>query len=150
MENCKLIRLLSVIMMTLLCLTSCEKDNEKVSDPYDAAKIKMLKEKGEGHDIIICGNGAFYINISNYFERDPDPYWGDVSFVDVGPVENLSSIKIIPQSGWTNEASVIPSHGYVITDGSTYMRLYVEDYIYNTKVGGTDGAIVIIQDQWNP
>ena len=92
-----------------------------------------------------------FINSANNFECR----WCKISCV--GKVNGLAAVKSVPQSGWTNQTSIVPGYGYVIRGYSSteqyskgiydvYARLYVVDYLES----GNLGAIIKYQSPWVP
>jgi len=47
----------------------------------------------------------------------------------VGQAAGLGSIRNVPEHGWSDSVAAIPGYGYVMKDYSSYIRLYVVDYI---------------------
>lgn len=85
-----------------------------------------------------------------------------IDIVSVGKVNGLSSIKIIPETGWSKQAAAIPGYGYVcrtkhyVSNGPyssegqyEYARIYAVDYMTSTS-GGIMGITIKYQEKWNP
>ena len=159
----------------LVMVVGCGKDNggsdKSVPDPEGTVTIAMRNESN-GHTIVLpdgC-SGFFLIGSDNNFYTfvDGDFYGcrGMWTFASVGKVSGLANIKQIPTSGWSYMAAVMPGYGYVAkcenyesydsgnkfrpTGTTTYVRIYVVDYITTAGSGGVIGANVKYQSPFKP
>lgn len=148
MEKKYLLRFLIFVLVTLVSFsfTSCEKEEEDVSDPEGTITLKM-RNADNGSTGIQFGRDKFYISKENNFRG----YHGYISVADVGQVKGLASVTKIPQSGWGRDVAVNIGHGYVVkSDNNEYMRIYVISWIKGASSGGIIGAEVKYQCPWIP
>lgn len=80
----------------------------------------------------------------------------DTDIASVGAVSGLSSIKIIPGSGWSKSVKAEKGYGYIVRIhqnhwgndyGYEYFRLYVKDFIKDTT--GTILAAIVVWEWLN-
>lgn len=99
------------------------------------------------------------LNSSNNLEARSNGGWGS-QIVSLGEVKNLSQIKKIPNSGWTNQVAAIPGYGYIYRTPHgfiysspepdiSYARIYVVDYL-KTSSGEIVGVTIKYQENWVP
>lgn len=99
--------------------------------------------------------GYLGMNSSNNLQAQGYGSSYDAEIVSVGKVNGLSSIKNIPETGWSHQAAAIPGYGYVyrhkyINGGNYhYARIYAVDYITSTS-GGIMGITIKYQQNWEP
>lgn len=154
-------------MAMTFSLSACGDDDDDVnaagsaSNPQSPADpegtITMNMRYNDGYNILyLPGFYSYYyenlfINSANNFKCI------SCEISCVGKVNGLAAVKSVPQSGWTNETSVVPGYGYVIRGSSStgqydkgiydvYARLYVVDYLES----GNLGAIIKYQSPWVP
>jgi hypothetical protein len=111
-----------------------------------------------------CGGGFVIGGDNNFYGRecfilDRNVGW---AFVMIGKVSGLGSIKHIPypsqENGWTISVAVEPGYGYIggcITRNgneldTTFVRIYVVDYITSATSGGIIGYTIKYQSPFNP
>lgn len=130
--------------------TNCE-------DPEGTITANLRNDSGS----IILLDAELKINTANNFYGTgygTNSYANyTMTFVNVGEVEGLGCVNTVPQSGWSNQAAVIPGNGYVIKvkyqywDVETigYARLYVVRYIKSVS-NEILGAELKYEENWNP
>ena len=119
-----------------------------IPDPEGTVTVNFNSgHSGNYHYIEI---GTIHIDEANNFEC----YNDDVQFANVGEVNGLGAVISIPAGGWGYSVAVIPGNGYVARhyynpDWTSYVRLYVVNYIIGTN-GGIIGATVKYQYPFQP
>ena len=124
--------------------------------PADPEGTITMNMRYNGNSLYLPGFYSYYnynlfINSANNFKC------GYCKISCVGKVNGLAAVKSVPQSGWTDETSIVPGYGYVIRGSSStgqydkgiydvYARLYVVDYLES----GNLGAIIKYQSPWVP
>lgn len=154
MKKKNYLHLLAIMLVTMLsvCFISCEEDS--VEDPEGTISVGMRNYNNGFSYLYIFGtsNDDYYVYINRADNFETWDHYMEIA--DVGKVKGLGAIKNIPASGWTDEVSVIPGHGYVTRaiNGpykGQYARIYVERYM--TTTGDLIiGADVKYQAPWNP
>lgn len=170
--NIKKYWMMLAIALVSLCMVSCSKDDGEengnkstitASDPEGTIIANLQNTfhatiNGYYDDGIENMNGKKYVylgmNSSNNLEARSNKMHIEVSIVSVGKVNGLSSIKEIPNDGWTNQVAAIPGYGYVYrleyNSGTyTYARIYAVDYMTSTS-GGIMGITIKYQENWEP
>ena len=159
------------IALTGLCTVSCggdddddENENESsitANDPEGTIIANLTNTFYEHgwywYEGINNMNGGKYtylgMNSSNNLEAQ-NSGGGDAKIVSLGKVKNLSSIKKIPESGWTHQVAAVPGYGYVYRSSTWegdvyYARIYAVDYMISTT-GGIMGITIKYQEKWEP
>lgn len=105
------------------------------------------------------GKSSHYLgmNSSNNLQAENNAGGWTSEIVTVGKVNGLSSIKEIPDKGWTRQTAAIPGYGYVYrayygyspVGGGVYARIYIADYMTSTS-GGIMGITIKYQNNWKP
>ncbi len=139
----KMLRWIAPAVLSL-ALVACS-DDDAPSDPAGTVTLNMLDaENGKTY----LGSTGFYINEADNFYSN-GPFW----IADVGPVRGIGSLGGPATSGLTDEAAVMPGHGYMIfaddallvfpsgttatVVGSEYCKVYVDSWLAEDK-----GAVV--------
>ena len=139
----KMLRWIAPAVLSL-ALVACS-DDDAPSDPAGTETLNMLDaENGKTY----LGSTGFYINEADNFYSN-GPFW----IADVGPVRGIGSLGGPATSGLTDEAAVMPGHGYMIfaddallvfpsgttatVVGSEYCKVYVDSWLAEDK-----GAVV--------
>lgn len=169
--QCFMKRILQKGAVALLCamllgVVSCDKDDDgaasgnggkAVPDPEGTIMVQMRNYNNgqtyvypDGLDTYFCIDGADNLTCR----------WGDV--ICVGKVAGLGNIRERPETGWADEAALLPGYGYIIRyeystdpagnptpDGYRYCRIYVVGYLTSTG-GGIIGATVKYQSPFIP
>ena len=139
----KMLRWIAPAVLSL-ALVACS-DDDAPSDPAGTVTLNMLDaENGKTY----LGSTGFYINEADNFYST-----GPFRIADVGPVRGIGSLGGPATSGLTDEAAVMPGHGYMIfaddallvfpsgttaaVVGSEYCKVYVDSWLAEDK-----GAVV--------
>ena len=163
-----------IIVLVSLCTFSCSKDDDEggtKDDPVTAADPEgtivanltntfIYTKNGYYDNGISTMNGGQYVylgmNSSNNLHAVAAGHDGtQAQIVSIGKVNGLSSIKNIPEQGWTNQVAAIQGYGYVYRScyygraPYTYARIYVVDYMNSTS-GGIMGCTIKYQQKWEP
>ena len=100
----KMLRWIAPAVLSL-ALVACS-DDDAPSDPAGTVTLNMLDaENGKTY----LGSTGFYINEADNFYSN-----GPFRIADVGPVRGIGSLGGPATSGLTDEAAVMPGHGYMI------------------------------------
>ena len=153
------------IVVMILFTTACSKDGAATSgggstpvnpNQYDDPEGTIMANlRNDGGSITILYR-ELKINSANNFIQGGNN--NDLYFANVGEVEGLGYVNSVPQSGWTNQVSVIPENGYVVRKQCSifkedkevyyeYARIYVTRYITNSN-DEILGAEIKYQDNW--
>ncbi len=160
------------IALVSLCSVSCGGDDEdergSINNPITSADPEgtivanitntfVYKKNGYYDNGISNINGQSYcylgMNEHNNLQAEARNYIAEI--VSVGKVISLSSINIIPESGWTHQIAAIPGYGYIYRlsqyghEPYTYARIYAVDYMTSTT-GGIMGLTIKYQEKWEP
>jgi len=105
---------------------------------------------------IMISDGYLGMNNSNNLQAEGYGNSYNAEIVSVGKVNGLSSIKNIPETGWSHQTAAIPGYGYVYRQkyasfgGQYYFaRIYAVDYMKSTS-GGIMGITIKYQENWEP
>lgn len=126
--------------------TNCE-------DPEGTITANLRNDSG----YITILNGTLKMNTADNFEFTSQSYH-ERTFVNIGEVDGLGCVENIPESGWSNQAAVIPGNGYIVKDKydwpnhpedkyTKYARIYVTRYILSIN-NEILGAELKYQDNW--
>lgn len=169
----------ALLCAVLLGMVSCDKDDDgatggnggkAVPDPEGTVMVQM-RNANNGQtkvspDGFIMWNNLSYVCNQNYFWIDKADNlicdW-DGTVICVGKVAGLGNIRERPETGWADEAALLPGYGYIIRcggystdpagnptpDGYRYCRIYVVGYLTSTG-GGIIGATVKYQSPFIP
>lgn len=164
----------ALLCAVLLGMVSCDKDDDgatggnggkAVPDPEGTIIVQVRNSNNGGTQVYPDGfiwksdtnysSGYFYID-----GADNLTCGGDV--VCIGKVAGLGNIRERPETGWADEAALLPGYGYILRrsskydqdgrltpDGYNYCRVYVVDYLTSTG-GGIIGATVKYQSPFIP
>ena len=156
----------ALLCAVLLGMVSCDKDDDgatggnggkAVPDPEGTVTVQMRNANNGQTYVYPDGLGAdFYIDRADNLTCQ----LGDV--ICVGKVAGLGNIRERPETGWADEAAMLPGYGYIIRyeystdlagnptpDGYRYCRIYVVGYLTSTG-GGIIGATVKYQSPFIP
>lgn len=172
--NTKKIWMMLVIALVSLCTISCGGDDDEGGSKYEpitqadpegtiVANLEntfTYTKNGYYKNGIDNMNGGYDVylgmNSSNNLQADAAGHDGtQAQIVSLGKVNGLSSIKNIPEQGWTNQVAAIPGYGYVFRSSYfgrepyTYARIYIVDYMESTS-GGIMGCTIKYQQNWEP
>lgn len=168
----KVKRLLTLLLVVLsIAMFSCKKDGASTTaegggsnpsnpanceDPEGTITANLRNDDGS----ITILDAEMKINAADNFYGTGDGIYSSITynmtFVNIGGVEGLGCINALPQSGWSNQVSVIPGNGYVVKvkcfdwygdTRNSYARLYVVRYILN-MYNEILGAEIKYQDNW--
>lgn len=154
--NIKNFWMVLAVALVSLCAVSCGDDDDNggtKENPTTSADPEgtIVANLTNNEKLLRIGDVAeLYLNSSNNL------WVYGAQIVCVGSVKGLSSIKKVPESGWSRETAAIPGYGYVIEGNrqggyswfSGTARLYVVDYMRDSY-GGIMGCTVKYQF-WDP
>ena len=139
----KMLRWIAPAVLSL-ALVACS-DDDAPSDPAGTVTLNMLDAE----------NGKTYLESTGFYINEADNFYSNGPFriADVGPVRGIGSLGGPATSGLTDEAAVMPGHGYMIfaddallvfpsgttaaVVGSEYCKVYVDSWLAEDK-----GAVV--------
>ncbi len=126
-------------LLSILCLAIIPLCSSCSEDPVDTVYLSMRNSN----------NGKTYLD-NIYIHNENFTGYG-CTFVDIGSVHGLGDVDYIPKSGWADQVSVMPGHGYVAYDeyAEIYYRIYVIADIESTS-GGIIGADIKYQKPFIP
>ena len=155
--QCFMKRILQRGAVALLCamllgLVSCDKDDDgatggnggkAVPDPEGTVTVQMRNSGNGGMQVYPDGLGTYiYIDRADNLASS----YGDV--ICIGKVAGLGNIRERPETGWADQAALLPGYGYIIRreystdpagnptpDGYRYCRIYVVGYLTSTGGG---------------
>ena len=156
----------ALLCAVLLGMVSCDKDDDgatggnggkAVPDPEGTVTVQMRNSDNGETRVSPDGFGTdFYIDRADNLTCP----FGDV--ICIGKVAGLGNIRERPETGWADEAALLPGYGYIIRreystdpagnptpDGYRYCRIYVVGYLTSTG-GGIIGATVKYQSPFIP
>ncbi len=136
------------IALTGLCTVSCGGSDD---DDENSGENTITEIDPEGTILVsLEGDARFTLSGTNItIARDGlNFYFPYAEVSSVGEVKGLSYITTIPSSGWTDQVAAIPGYGYVVRSGNLYVRIYMIDYVKDTK-GSIDGFFIKYQ-VWHP
>lgn len=99
--------------------------DKEIPDPTGTIQIAM-RNSNNGKTVL----GSVYIDNENF---------AGGYFVSLGPVRGLGNVAHIPTTGWGEQVSVIPGHGYVAYD--FYEAKFYRIYVIKDLVGVSGGII---------
>ena len=159
----------TILVLGLVFATGCGKDEDEsknngnnlgnnsekiVSDPEGTITIAVRNYDGKTWTSVRpdgCDNDAIGIGMDNNFFGYSRDYW---DFATFGKVSGLGNVNKIPTSGWANAVAVTLGTGYVARyqggNKTTYVRIYVIDYILSATSGGVIGANIKYQSPFEP
>lgn len=148
----------ALLCAVLLGMVSCDKDDDgatggnggkAVPDPEGTVTVQMRNSN----------NGQTYVYpdglVTDFYIDKTDNLacrYGEV--ICIGKVAGLGNIRERPETGWADEAALLPGYGYILRtsynqDGYVYCRVYVVGYLTSTG-GGIIGATVKYQSPFIP
>lgn len=167
--------------LLLFAVNSCESSKDIAPDPDGTITTNVTGTayvtlyKGTNLDVsswpcvlihfnidLPAGNIHFYTNATLTCGSEQTIYnWPNINGYegaeasDIGKIDGLGDIIKKPSSGYSNQSSLIPGHGYVVrwrksdtyvtsTQPYFYHRFFVTDYIVSTN-GGVLGVTIKIQ-----
>ena len=156
----------ALLCAVLLGMVSCDKDDDgatggnggkAVPDPEGTVTVQMRNSDNGETRVSPDGFGTdFYIDRADNLTCP----FGDV--ICIGKVAGLGNIRERPETGWADEAALLPGYGYIMRreystdpagnptpDGYRYCRIYVVGYLTSTG-GGIIGATVKYQSPFIP
>ena len=148
------------VVILVAVVTGCKKEDK--TDPKGTVLVAMREGSSTTYVKPDGSNIDLYIYNDNFYDS-----YGYTKFATIGKVSGLGSIKQIPTSGYAKPpVAVTPGYGYVakceettynpstgrndLVEKTTYLRIYVVDYIYSAGSGGVIGANVKYQYPFNP
>ncbi len=154
-----------LLLLLPLAMASCGGGDDEPTvtskDPEGTAIINL--RCGDFWDVPYIGSfnghmeGAIYLDEAcNFCSSDN---WD--SFICVGKVNGLSSVKKVPVTGWSKSVAATPGMGYIAKYDGTYIaddqyeegdrliRMYVVEYILDSS-NNVIGAVVKYQYPFNP
>lgn len=165
--------LLIAVFAIATAFTSCynpygynngNENGNPVSDPEGTITVSMRNRSFYNGDswtrvipdgcnmaFIIDGDDNFYTLFSSYGYNE-----GFYEFTTIGKISGLGNIKSIPTSGWSKKTSVTPEYGYIarcidlVAVDTTYLRIYVVEYITAANSNGIIGAKIKYQSPFIP
>lgn len=152
MYKLKYWNVVALLLTVMFFMSACDQDelnDNSIPDPEGTVLVQM-RNRDYGHTEVYMeeGNrgGWFYIDSGNNFKGS-----AYVSFISVGRVNGLKDVRNLPEYGWSESVAVVPHNGYFVRygSGSSYMRIYIVDYIVSTG-GGIIGATVKYQRGFIP
>ena len=156
----------ALLCAVLLGMVSCDKDDDgatggnggkAVPDPEGTVTVQM-RNSNNGQTYVYPDGLVtdFYIDRADNLASS----YGDV--ICIGKVAGLGNIRERPETGWADEAALLPGYGYILRrssqydqdgrltpDGYNYCRIYVVGYLTSTG-GGIIGATVKYQSPFIP
>ena len=155
----------ALLCAVLLGMVSCDKDDDgaaggnggkAVPDPEGTVTVQMRNANNGQTYVSPDGLGTIYIDRADNLTCQ----FGDV--ICIGKVAGLGNIRERPETGWADQAALLPGYGYIIRreystdpagnptpDGYRYCRIYVVGYLTSTG-GGIIGATVKYQSPFIP
>ena len=155
----------ALLCAVLLGMVSCDKDDDgatggnggkAVPDPEGTVTVQMRNANNGQTYVSPDGLGTIYIDRADNLTCQ----FGDV--ICIGKVAGLGNIRERPETGWADQAALLPGYGYILRrsskydqdgrltpDGYNYCRVYVVGYLTSTG-GGIIGATVKYQSPFIP
>lgn len=124
----KISKLLGITLMSLslIFITSCEKEDSNLDDVSDAVTLNMLNES----------NGKTMLGVSNVYINKANNFFSSSSFIAEAGKASGVGVNIAPKlTNLVNQAAVTPGHIYQIFDNRT-----VREFPSGTKAIDADAS----------